>query len=269
MVVIRPFPCRIANFKQVVHYVLEKEQDNAEIRIRHNLKGDDPAGWIRQFHEIENQRIKNRKNSVRLNHYVISFHPGDTDAIEELIAVGKNPLQELAQEFIDQYCPTTAALVVFHKPDKIFPNLHVHLVFPGVTMLGRSLRVSKSVYESVRVHIQKTQEDRFPELTHSLVDHTKANPERITTKEYRARTKGKLMEKDRLRDILLDCFKDSKTLETFLEILQSKEIEPYYRNGRLQGVRYGKRKYRFKRLGLSNELERLLGEREVEREFIR
>ena len=68
------------------------------------------------------------------------------------------------------------------------------------------------------------------------------------------RTK-KLSEKDIVFGKVKYYFQKSNTIQQFENLLLKDDIQTYYRNSKLTGVYYGKRKYRFKHsLGVDPEL---------------
>ncbi|MBI4930848.1 MAG: hypothetical protein HY841_08815 [Bacteroidetes bacterium] len=61
---------------------------------------------------------------------------------------------------------------------------------------------------------------------------------------------GRASEKEILIQKINTCLAKVKSSEDFLKLLKENNLRPYERGGKLTGVWYENRKYRFKRLGI-------------------
>ncbi len=68
--------------------------------------------------------------------------------------------------------------------------------------------------------------------------------------------KGVISEKEKLSTKVKLIAKSCKSLNELASKLESKSLEPYYRNRKLTGVWLGNRKYRLTTLGVGKELTR-------------
>jgi hypothetical protein len=244
---------RRSNSGQLINYVLRyitKEEktnapDNAQhslITIRHNVRSRSIKGYIREFQENESYRIYKRRDSVRLFHTVLSFGAHDKEHIDHKI------LKDFARKFIELRGQNNLYIGAPHF-DK--DHTHLHLVVSGTQLNGRSSRLSKQEFKHLKLSLEAYQREHYPELIHSIVEHDKHTQQ---TKEnlFKIFKAERQTGKQAVLNSLELNHANSTSLETFLSNLTKDGHVPYYRNGRLQGVIYENKKYRFSRLGFDD-----------------
>lgn len=235
-------------FEYLLRYMCESQDrlfdaHGKSFTITHNVRGKSIEDWVRSFRENEKYRLRKRKNSVYLNHEIISFHRDDTRHLS------MEKLEQLVREYIRLRNPNGCYVAVPHF-DRY--HVHVHICSSAVQYrTGKSMRMSRRELATLKKKIQDFQVERFPELARSVVRHGRKTNGKTGEKEqhYTIRT-GMRTKKDVLLSILNDCARSSKNQDDFFSGLKEREIQTYVRGGKIYGVIYGSRKFRFKRLGL-------------------
>ncbi|MBP6521912.1 MAG: hypothetical protein KA251_02930 [Saprospiraceae bacterium] len=77
---------KTASFGKLIKYIFESKDrlfnhDEQSFTITHNLKGNSLAKWEEQFKKNEVGRLRKRKDSVILNHEILSWHKDDSKNI--------------------------------------------------------------------------------------------------------------------------------------------------------------------------------------------
>jgi len=222
------------------------DKDKRSFALIHNLKGKTIDKWVEQYKENEKHRLINRKDSVRLTHEILSWHKDDANDIS------LKKMEEMAREYIRQRNPNGIYVAVPHF-DK--DHYHVHICASGVEYkTGKSLRLSRTDLQKLKVEIQNFQKEKFPELSKSVVEHGKKNKSIVTEKEYQVKLRtGRESEKGNVLGILKTCYKKADSRETFFQMLNDCGISPYERGGRISGIVSEGRKFRLNRLGFTEE----------------
>ncbi len=220
------------------------DKDSRSFLMTHNLRGKGIETWVKQFQENETYRKHKRKNSVYVNHEILSWHKDD---VKHMSA---DTLRDMTREYLTLRNPNGMYVAVPHFDRDHF---HVHICSSGIQYrTGKSMRMSRQEFHELKKNIQEYQIEKFPELSKSVVEHGKKKSRRIVTDEERHCTErtGKQTKKDELLSILNDCFIHATSQEDFFSRLKACNLQPYERGGKVTGVIYVKRKYRFKRLGI-------------------
>jgi len=214
--------------------------------ITHNLKGRKIDRLVPQFLENEKFRKRRRKDSVILTHEIISFHKEDS----ENISIEK--LEEIAREYIKQRNNKGLYIAVPHFDKQ---HYHIHICASGVDYrYGNSLRMTKAGFQKLKKDIQNFQIERFPEISKSLVAHDKKGKSQQTEKEYQQKLRtGRATKKENVRDAIESCLKTSRSKNEFYAKLKESGLEIYKRSGKITGVVLDKMKFRFARLGFTDE----------------
>lgn len=262
---------RKSNTGQLVKYVLRyitKEEKTALKRadtkaspfiIRHNIRARTSVpNIIKEFQENETFRLYKRKDSVKLFHTIISFGDGDKEKVTDAI------LKDVAKKYIALRGKNSLYVGAKHVED----HIHIHLISSGTSLDGYSARISKQKFHQIKLALEAYQKERYPELIHSVVEHS---PKKPKTKEAILQTikAARQTTKESLLTSLHRLSANATSLDDFLTKLQEQGIEPYYRNGKLQGCKDGNTKFRFSRLGVDTEkLEALSQEKSAEDEAL-
>jgi hypothetical protein len=238
-------------FKQLLNYMINGkdrlfDKENKSFCISHNLKGNSIDEWTKQFQTNELKRLRKRKDSVRITHEILSWHKDDA----KHITIEK--LNDIAKEYIKQRNPIGLYVAVPHF-DK--DHYHIHICASGVeNKTGRSLRLSKADLSKLKKNIQQYQISRYPELSKSVVAHGKDPRKRVTDREYHFKSKaGRETDKEQLIGILKTCYKKASSPESFYSLLKECGLSTYERSKKVTGVLLNGRKFRFSRLGFSEE----------------
>jgi hypothetical protein len=242
---------RKANPQQLLKYVLryianEKQQskDKATIILKHNLRNTRSInGYIKAFADNESFRLYRRKDSVILYHDIISLHPLNKNNITSAM------LKDIATQYIERRGTNNLYLIAQHS-DK--DHEHLHCVISGVQTNGYSSRISKQEFKSLKLHLERYQHEKYPELDASHIEHNKLQKK---SKEQIIKS-VKLLRQSHTQELLVFLekqFEQVSSKETFINTLKERKYEPYFRNNILQGVTVEGRKFRFSRLGYSPE----------------
>lgn len=214
--------------------------------ITHNLKGRKIDRLVPQFLENEKFRKRRRKDSVILTHEIISFHKEDSDNI----TIEK--LEEIAREYIKQRNNKGLYVAVPHFDKE---HYHIHICASGVEYrYGNSLRMTKAGFQKLKKDIQNFQIERFPEISKSLVAHDKKGKSHSTEKEYQQKLRtGRATKKEGVIESIESCLKTSRSKNEFYAKLKESGLETYKRSGKITGVVLDNMKFRFSRLGFTDE----------------
>ncbi len=236
---------RKTSFKYLLEYLMSDDH-NAEIIHKQLLRGDTLQMWQKQFINNSKKRKINRKNAVYLHHEILSFSP------ESSPYINKEKLIDISKMYIKQRAKRTLALVVFHQEKDHF---HVHLVIASTDFMGQSNRLSKQEFAQLKLDMQDFQKQNYPELNHSLVQHEKDKRTRIKESERRRSIRTDVVsDKETLYYTIQSIFHASPNIESFIHTLKHNDIKPYLRRGKLTGVHFGNRKFRFKTLGITDDM---------------
>ncbi len=214
--------------------------------ITHNIIGKNIAEWENQFKENETYRKQKRKDSIFVTHEIISFHKGDAKNIS------LEKMEAMAREYIKIRNSKGMFIAVPHFDKE---HYHIHICASGVEYrTGKSLHIPKPELPKVKNRIQDYQKEKYPELSHSIVQHGKKEKSLQTEKEYQYKHRtGRETDKEKIIKMLNICYENAVSKEDFFLKFKECGLESYTRNGKLTGVFYNKRKYRLYRLGLTEE----------------
>ena len=239
------------DFKHLLNYMMSKKDmlfdpNERSFVITHNLIGNDINRWEKQFIENEKHRLRKRKDSVYINHEILSWHKDDA----KNLTLAK--MEEMAGEYIRQRNPKGIYVAVPHF-DK--DHFHIHICASGIEYkTGKSLRLSKTNLSKLKKGIQQYQIEKFPELSKSVVAHGKKDKTKLSDKEYQVKFRqGRDSEKEKVIGILNICFKKAKSIESFCKLLGESGLKTYERSGKTTGVVFKNYKFRFSRLGFTEE----------------
>lgn len=248
-------------YRFLLNYIMEERKrqspDGKSFVITHNVKGKSIDGWANQLRENETFRArKRRKDGVYFNHEILSWHRDDT----------KHLTQEKLRDMVHKYIQLRGSkgmyvATVHHDRD----HVHVHICSSGLEYrTGKSMRMSRKEYADLKKNAQQYHVEKFPELSHSIVQHGRKSARRVSDKEqqYKRRT-GKLSQREIVKEMVELCHKKAKSADDFYVRLKGQELETYIRGGKVYGVIYYGRNYRFKTLGVDVEKFKL---KEIQRQ---
>lgn len=239
------------SFKKLLEYMLHDnarlfdEKDKSFV-LTHNLKGDDIEKWVNQFKENEAHRLRKRKDSVILTHEILSWHRDDAKNIS------LDKMQEMAREYIQKRNPKGMYIAVPHFDKE---HYHIHICASGVEYrAGKAMRMSKSDFGKLKKEIQNYQIEHFPELSKSIVAHGKRERGKASDREYNYKLRtGRDTEKEQVIGMLKTCYKKANSRDTFYQLLNECGLKTYDRGGKTTGIIFGRNKFRFNRIGFTED----------------
>lgn len=242
-----------ASIKKLIRYVFERDKltdryrDRKPLVQKKFLQGFDKDKWAAQFKENDDRRTFNHKRRTVLRHEIIAFAPEDNRHIT----------REKLKGFIDFYFKhrslrsKTVAGVHYGR------SVHIHFVHSGVGIDGKSTRIDRDDFKKFKIRLQEFQRKRYPELSGSIVDHSKAKSVKLkrTHGEVQMKRHRRVVsEKEKLSLEVKGIASGCKSLDELADKLRSKNHRPYYRNGKLTGIWVSEnRKLRLTTLGVSRE----------------
>ncbi len=216
--------------------------------VTHNLKGDSIEEWVKQYQENEEYRQHRRVDSVLATHEIISFHKDDAKNIS------LDKLEDIARQYVRERNINGMYVAVPHFDKE---HYHIHICASGIEyMTGKSMRLAKKDLGALKQRIQEYQQEKYPELSNSIVNHGKPPKEKalLSEKEYQYRLRtGRATDKEQAIGMLKTCYKKANSRETFFELIKESGLSTYVRGGRVSGVVFSGRKFRFKTLGFTEE----------------
>lgn len=247
-----------SDIDRLIEYILSDkdriEDINDTFFIAQNMYARDIDGFKAAFHENEQYR-KKRKNGVVLYHEVLSFSAKDTIQLKEL--------EDLTQKYIEL---RAGDAVVLAKPHIEEGHYHVHILISGTACRSsKVMRMDNKTFAKLRKEIEQYQLQKYPHLQYSIVHLKGQEKERIREKQDKNRRKEKgyqaqkrmgrhkKLDKEKLRDAILKMLQYSKTKADFMRFLEQEKLELYLYRGKLTGIVYKNRKYRFSTLGVKRE----------------
>lgn len=254
-------------FRKLVYYVLD-DRGRADLDgyppIFHNMPSHDPEQIIAAFHQNDTFRRK-RKNGVVFYHEIISFSPKDRQSASD-----PELLRAVSQHYIQIRGNNALCLAQAHVHNQ---NIHIHLLFSGtLRRSATTLRLNNKEFKRIRQELESFVRERFPTIEHSFVyerwDRKKDSKihdlnKRTSDERYmRQRDTNSTSDKQTIRDLLEQLAEGLPTPEDFFKVIeQHSQLDLYRYRGRINGVIYNGRSYRFNRLRaaphLTQTVERL------------
>ncbi len=222
-------------YGQLLRYMVTEEHRDREFDfiITHNVKSKNNTieEWESAFQQNEQLRKHRRKDNAYFYHFILSYAPEDTKHLTS------EKLKDLTHAFISEHGIEGMYIAVPHMEKD---HLHVHILDSSIAYKsGTSLRKSHAQFHALKENLQEYQKEKYPELSHSLVEHGKAKNERVMKREEILKL---------LRSYLSDTggVKDEESFEAL-------GAKIYERNGKPYGVMYKGQPYRFKALGIERK----------------
>lgn len=253
---------RKSNPSQLITYVsryLVKEnklsilKDHIQVLLEHNLRNAHTVEeYIAAFKENESYRTFHRKDNTILFHTILSLSPDDKAKVTQPM------LTDLARQFIELRGTNCLHLAVAHMEKS---HAHIHIVTSGVTVGGKSSRMSRDHFTRLLTSLEEYQQQTYPELTYSQNTHEKTiarDDNQLLNQSTERRKNAKLILRDRLHTMI----KHSPSYSVLQQQLTGHQYDIYQRNGRPQGIVVNGMKYRFTSLGIEPQLIAELREHE-------
>ena len=225
----------------------EKQTDDS-FTLLHNVKGEQVEDWVQSFEVNEFYRQRHRTNGNVMYHEVLSFHDADTNSLTVSI------IQDLTRKYIDLRNPNGMYVAELHTDQD---HWHVHVACSAIEFrTGKTISLSRKEFKDLKVQLQDYQQERYPELSHSVVRHGEGKSKSKHAEHYFQERKQPT-QKERLDAALKQAFGMSKTKEEFLANIEQHGISVYMRGGRTSGLVYENRRFRFKSLGYQDKFQLL------------
>lgn len=243
---------RNASIRNLIAYVFsDKDMLNEQgesVTVTNLLRGS-RSSWAKQFDRVESRRKRSYGGKeVRLYHEILSFHPDSKPTKVELEA------------FMWKYLELRldAPVYAFGAVHWADSHYHAHLVIQGVDLYGKSIRKSKADYRDIQIALNEFQQSYYPHLKDSFIDYRLPSSRKKEQESHpsfaRSKRTGERSQKEGLVEIIHGAFLKSDSVEAFVAHLATKDIDMYYRNGKLTGVLFNNRKYRLRKtLGVDFE----------------
>lgn len=239
---------RKGNIERTINYLFKDEaklrKDGSKpIVVRKNLRSRKIENVIKEFKANEELRVQKRIDRVQIYHTVISFHEKDSRYLNE----------KTLKDFARQYMKERGNNIYLATAHFDRGHQHLHICESGSSyMTGKANSMSKARYRELKVKMQEYQKAKYPELSNSLPKHGK----KMSPKETA------IGSRETKKQALLSCLSiaesKSKNTEDFLEEIRKGGHEPYYRGGKLSGIKYeGDTKFRLSGLGYKDKVEEL------------
>lgn len=256
--------------KQLVRYVLEDGVENQNpferFLILNHINTLDTSKIHKAFLEQDKYRTK-RKNGVCYFHEILSIHPKDVEHVTDEI------LEDLAKKYIEiRGANETIALV---KPHFEKSHHHIHCIISATKYKSdESLRLDNENFWRVRIEMETYQKRKYPQLKHSLVyldkdkkrrNKTESDRKKRTESEFqlKARLKGTPTKKEILNQRVSEILGQVKNPKEFLLALKSEpDFELYEYRGKITGIIFQNKKFRFKTIGIGKDKLKRLREQE-------
>lgn len=221
------------------------DEDKSSFTITHNLWGDDVKEWTEQYRENDTFRQRKQKNQVFLSHEILSWHKDETNITLE-------KMEDMAREYIQLRNPNALYVATPHMDKN---HRHVHLAVSATEYgTGKSMRMSKEQFQELKQNIQAYQKEKYPELSKSIVDHSKKVKALLTDKEYQVKLRTRrASQKEQLIELLNTCYEKASSKENFYELLKTNKLRAYERAGKVSGIYFADKKFRLNRIGFSKE----------------
>jgi len=250
------------DFERLIRYILPKRHHRSKrdmmFIFKHNLKGNQVENWVQQFEENEAFRIHKRTGNMILSHEIISFNAEDSPHIDVGI------MRDFTKKYIEYRGLRGMYIAVSHFDTD---NFHIHLCCSSVEYrTGKAMCLSRKEFQDLKIRMQEYQMQKYPQLQHSIVRHGGGKTQQKDREYQVEKRSGQVSKRTQIKDRVRDISLRADSPEQFIDLLENQSLKPYYRSGKLTGVISGKRKYRFKTLGVKDEIERIF-EREKRRNY--
>lgn len=240
------------SFGQLYEYIL-KEADT-QYNFTQNLYSNNSEGIRQEFRE--NYRfLKRQKNSNSLYHEIISLTKSGIELAQQ-----KEKLLEIVREYIQARAKNC---LVFGSLHEAKDNIHFHLMISSNELeQEKNHYLSRKQFDQIKRKLEDYVLEKYPELQQGqIMNKTKKQEGILSQKEFELKKRtGKITKRESIQYRLTQIFNSSPTKEIFFENLRKNEIKIYTRGNTIGFEDSGdekKRKYRLKKLGLSQEFNKM------------
>ena len=155
-----------ASASHLIKYVFDGRKsllgkDGKPLVIKQHLRTYDKQKWIKQYRELEAIRKSKHSRAVTMYHEVLSFNPQSSKHITKPI------LRDIIKKYLSLRCSNQLVVSGVHFDN----NIHAHILISGINREGKSARISKTRYANIKKELQQYQQEKYPELSDSMVMH--------------------------------------------------------------------------------------------------
>lgn len=254
--------------KSLVRYVLNDGQENAKpmdsFVILNNIHTVNVAKIHKEFLLNDQYRAK-RKNGICYYHEILSISPKDINHVTEEI------LEDLAKTYIEIRGAKEALVLAKAHIEK--NHRHIHLLMSSTKYKSKeSLRLDNESFRKVRIEMEEYQQRKYSnQLKNSIVylNKEKEKSNRITADkntrfqnefQMKARLDGKqVTKKEVLKERVSKILAITNSPKEFLtRIKKEPDFNLYDYRGKITGLVFEDKKYRFTTIGISKgDLQKL------------
>jgi hypothetical protein len=242
---------RKSGVKQLVTYVFKDQTKLSNERfeplvIRHNIRCKKIDTITKEIEQNNTLRSTQRKNNVQAYHSIISFGVGDNKKINNTV------LKDIAKKYIALNGKDKQYVITSHIEKD---HIHLHAIIGGTKYrTSEASRITKKEFRELKIKLQEYQLEKYPELEHSTVAHGGNSKDKQYSKDIRATKQNTLLSH------LGIAYNTAISKDDFINQMKQLGHEPYYRNGKLTGLKYEGigAKFRLSKLGYdAQKLEHL------------
>lgn len=249
-------------FNTLINYVLDgmdMELDERRWVLFHNMQnGHERRDIIDEF-EINAQPLRTQKTARKKTykyHEILAFSE------ETSMYLTNDKLQDIARIYMKIRDPKQSckAIAAVHWEKK---HVHIHLVISSNHIgsdRSSDMRMDNKNYYEIRRNLERETLGKYPELVESTVYLELEEIKKIVPRKYHSKIKtpakesknfGKQTKKQLVSTQVQKILDESSSLNDFQNRLKNnKNLQPYFRNDKLQGVIADSKKYRLKTLGI-------------------
>ncbi len=160
---------RKSSIQKLIRYVFnpEKLQDNLHNRkpliMKQFIRGFDMEKWADIYKNNDENRVFEHAKRTVIRHEIMSF----SDKSNAYLT--RDKLKTLTKFYIKNRAPKSIITAGVHYDSTI----HIHFIISGVNVEGKSTRVSREDFKAFKIRLQEFQQQEFPELADSIVNHRK------------------------------------------------------------------------------------------------
>ena len=241
----------------VLGYTMSKDKQllpngkHSNFIVRHNIRGRDINSYVQEYLKNTANRLYKRKDEV-LHHTIISFAASDSSRITDIM------LKDIIRKFIELRGENNLYICSKHLDRS---HLHIHAVVSSNQINGLSSSMRKNDFAKMKDELQKYQEENYPELFKSVVQHGRSVNKRAQEISASVAVRDRQFQKAALIEMLDWASLTTNSIQEFKAIIEKKGYTIYERNGRVAGMMcygQGQRKFRLSTLGYTVENGKLI-----------
>ena len=156
-----------ASIKKLINYVFNpqkmKDLDGKQLIVKKLIGGYDKSKWADAFKKNDEVRTFEHSKRTVLRHEIISFSPQSAKHLT------REKLKTLGKYYLKHRSPLSMGVATVHYD----ASPHIHFIIAGVSIDGSSTRITRKEFKTFKIKLQEFQQQNFPELSDSIVDHSK------------------------------------------------------------------------------------------------